>query len=272
MSTHRREFLQVVGGLAAGSLALGRTAGAAAWTRGVAPGGNRPPVGAVAFDAFTLLDFRQLPATAERLFSGQGSRFEELWRTRLFQYSWLRALGGQYRDFEAVSAEAFDFAAGTLRLSPPAAARREYLDTIVQLLPWPEAVPVLTQLRAAGLKLAFLSNLTPGMLAAIGRRTGLDRLMNPPLSTDAVRSYKPDPRAYQLAPEAFRLPKERIAFVAHGGWDAAGAGWFGFPTYWINRTGIPRDELGVAPTATLPSLSALPGLLAGAAGPPGGDR
>jgi 2-haloacid dehalogenase len=87
-----------------------------------------------------------------------------------------------------------------------------------------------------------------------------------------VRSYKPAPRAYQLAPEAFRLPKERIAFVAHGGWDAAGAGWFGFPTYWINRTGIPRDELGVAPTATLPSLSPLPGLLTGAAGPLGGNR
>jgi 2-haloacid dehalogenase len=52
----------------------------------------------------------------------------------------------------------------------------------------------------------------------------------------------------------------------------AGAGWFGFPTYWINRTGIARDELGVAPAATLPSLSPLPGLLASAPGSPGGTR
>ena len=55
--------------------------------------GSVVPVGAVAFDAFTLLDFRQLPATAERLFPGQGARFEEVWRTRLFDYSWLRVLG-----------------------------------------------------------------------------------------------------------------------------------------------------------------------------------
>src|SRR5262249_52990377 len=181
-------------------------------------------------------------------------------------------LGGHYSDFEAVSADAFGFAAAALKLSPSAAARREYLDTLVQLPTWPEVPAVLTQLRAAGLKLAFLSNFTPGMLGTIARRTGLDRLMDAPLSTDAVRTYKPDPRAYQLAVEAFRLPKERIAFVAHGGWDAAGASWFGFRTCWINRAGVPRDELGVTPAATLPSLSALPDEVGAAVPPPTGRR
>lgn len=266
MSTHRREFLQLVGSLAAGGLTAARAPDATAGPE--APRGSGVvAIGGVAFDAFTLLDFRALPATAERLFPGQGARFEELWRTRLFEYSWLPVLGGQYRDFEAVSGDAFGFASAALKLSPPAATRREYLDTLVQLPTWPEAPAVLAQLRAAGLKLAFLSNFTPGMLGSIARRTGLDRLMDAPLSTDAVRSYKPDPRAYQLAVDAFHLPKERIAFVAHGGWDAAGAGWFGFPTYWINRAGIPRDELGVTPLRTLPSLSSLPGEVE-AAGPP----
>jgi len=262
MATHRRKFLQLVGGLAAGGLTAAPVSDAAAGPESQPRGSGKVAIAGVAFDAFTLLDFRQLPAAAERLFPGQGTRFEEIWRTRLFEYSWLRVLGGQYRDFEAVSADAFDFAAAALKLSGSASKRREYLETVVQLPTWPEAVPVLTELRAAGLKLAFLSNFTPGMLAAIARRTGLERLMDPPLSTDAVRSYKPDPRAYRLAVEAFGLPKERIAFVAHGGWDAAGAGWFGFPTFWINRTGIPRDELGVAPVATIPSLSSLPGAVA----------
>ena len=261
MSTGRREFLNCVGGLAAAGFVLG--AGPGVGSRAGAAERVTGPIGGVAFDAFTLLDFRSVPATAERLFPGHGARFEELWRTRLFEYSWLRVLGGHYSDFEAESADAFGFAAATLKLSPSAAARREYLDTLVQLPTWPEAQGVLTQLRAAGLKLAFLSNFTPGMLGAIARRTGLDRLMDAPLSTDAVRSYKPDPRAYQLAVEAFRLPKERIAFVAHGGWDAAGAGWFGFSTYWINRVGISSEELGVSPVATLPSLSPLPAAIAG---------
>ena len=257
MSTGRREFLNCVGGLAAAGFVLGAGAATGAGASERVSG----PVGGVGFDAFTLLDFRALPATAERLFPGQGARFEELWRIRLFEYSWLRVLGAHYRDFDAVSAEAFGFAAAALKLSPSEAARREYLGTLLQLPTWPEVPAVLTQLRAAGLKLAFLSNFTPGMLGSIARRTGLDRLMDAPLSTDAVRSYKPDPRAYQLAVEAFRLPKERIAFVAHAGWDAAGAGWFGFPTYWVNRVGISPEQLGVSPVATLPSLSPLPGLL-----------
>jgi len=129
MSTGRREFLKCVGGLTAAGLVLraGPGSGSPASAQERVPG----PIGGVAFDAFTLLDFRALPATAERLFPGQGVRFEELWRTRVFDYSWLRLLGGHYRDFEAVSADAFGFAAAALKLSPSATARREYLDTVV---------------------------------------------------------------------------------------------------------------------------------------------
>ena len=268
MRKNRREILGLAA-VGAGGLALGSLAGrgrALAAEEGHRPGAAGGPIGGVAFDGFTLLDFRLLPATAERLFPGQGARLEEVWRTRLFDYSWLRALGGQYRDFETVSADAFGFAVSLLKLTPSSEVRQEFLQAVLHLSPWPETIEVLTQLRASGLKLAFLSNFSPRMLAEIGRRTGLDRLMDPPLSTDQVRSYKPDPRAYRLAVDAFGLPRERIAFVAHGGWDAAGAGWFGFPTYWINRAGIPRDELGTVPLATLASLSPLPGLLAGSAG------
>jgi len=258
---NRREMLgMAAGGVALASLVVAGRSRAASPVRGQE--GKPAPIGAVAFDAFTLLDFRQLPARAERLFAGQGARLEEVWRTRLFEYSWLRVLGGQYRDFEALSADAFGYAAALLKLVPSDEARGEFLETVVGLPLWPEAQEVLSRLRASGLKLAFLSNFTPGMLTSIGRRTGLEQLMEPPLSTDAVRSYKPDPRAYRLAVEAFGMPPARIAFVAHGGWDAAGAGWFGFPTYWINRAGIPREELGISPAATLPSLSPLPGLLA----------
>jgi len=261
MKTSRREFMEAVGSVAAGSLVLG--AAGAGQPAGAAPATERSSgrIEAVAFDGFTLLDFRALPQAAERLFPGQGARFEEVWRTRLFDYGWLRVLGGQYRDFEGLSPDAFDFTALLLKLDPTAAARREYLDTLLALQPWPEAAEVLSGLRSAGLKLAFLSNFTPAMLATIGRRTGLDKLMDPPLSTDAVRSYKPDPKAYQLGVRAFGVPKERVAFVAHGGWDAAGASWFGFRTYWINRTGIPLDGLGATPIATLASLAPLQSLV-----------
>jgi 2-haloacid dehalogenase len=45
--------------------------------------------------------------------------------------------------------------------------------------------------------------------------------------------------------------------VAHAGWDAAGAKWFGYPTYWINRLGLTPEELTVFPDATLGNLTEL---------------
>ena len=38
--------------------------------------------------------------------------------------------------------------------------------------------------------------------------------------------------------------------IVTGGWDAAGASWYGFTTFWINRSGQPLEALDVAPTAT----------------------
>jgi 2-haloacid dehalogenase len=32
--------------------------------------------------------------------------------------------------------------------------------------------------------------------------------------------------------------------------DVAGAAWFGYTTFWLNRTGAPADELGASPDGT----------------------
>jgi 2-haloacid dehalogenase len=50
-----------------------------------------------------------------------------------------------------------------------------------------------------------------------------------------------------MATDAFGLKREEIGFVAFAGWDVAGAKWFGYPTFWVNRLDAPAEELGVAP-------------------------
>ena len=57
--------------------------------------------------------------------------------------------------------------------------------------------------------------------------------------------------------DAFRLAREEILFAAFGGWDAAGAKGFGYPTFWVNRLGLPAEELGVVPDAVGGSLTDL---------------
>ena len=41
-----------------------------------------------------------------------------------------------------------------------------------------------------------------------------------------------------------------MLFVSSNCWDAIGATWFGYTTLWINRFGLPLDELGASPTRT----------------------
>ena len=53
------------------------------------------------------------------------------------------------------------------------------------------------------------------------------------LSVDAAQRFKPHPSVYQLAVDATGLPADRIGFVTGNGWDAAGAGAFGFRVAWL---------------------------------------
>ena len=54
--------------------------------------------------------------------------------------------------------------------------------------------------------------------------------------------------AKQLAGSVFfQHKKEEILFVAFAGWDASGAKWFGYPTFWVNRLDSPVEELNAVP-------------------------
>ncbi|MBL8998868.1 MAG: HAD-IA family hydrolase, partial [Gemmatimonadetes bacterium] len=63
------------------------------------------------------------------------------------------------------------------------------------------------------------------------------------LSVEMVQKFKTDPEVYQLGPDAFDLPAREILFVSANSWDACAATWFGYTTFWINRTGQPPEQL-----------------------------
>ena len=236
MEPSRRDFLV----LAAGGLA-------ASCAPSFAGERAKPRYRAVAFDGFPVFDPRPVFALAEEIFPGQGAALGAAWRSRQFEYQWLRALAGRYADFAKATEDALVAAARALRLDLAPDARARLTAAFGRLKAWPDAAPALRTLRDAGVRLAFLSNMTPGMLEAGIANAGLDGLFDHVLSTDAVRTYKPDPRAYRLGLDAFGLEREEILFAAFAGWDAAGAKWFGYPTFWVNRLGSPREELGAAP-------------------------
>ena len=207
-------------------------------------------IDAIAFDAFAVLDPRPITARAESLFPGRGAALVDAWRTRQFEYQWLRALSANYADFWMCSEDALEFAADSMKLDLSPEIRSSMMDSYLQLEAWPDAPQALKELLRTGARLAVLSNATPTILDGGIRRSHLGGVFEQVLSTDAVQTFKPAPRAYRLAVDAFGLSRSRILFVAFAGWDAAGAKSFGFPTYWVNRLNLPMERLGERPDGT----------------------
>jgi 2-haloacid dehalogenase len=251
MSMDRREFIT----LAAGGAAAGVLAAHASRARAESP--RTPRFKAVAFDAFVLLDFRSVTAKADEVYPGKGAELAAEWRLRQFQYTWLRCVAQRYADFWKVTEDALVFATRKLQLDLDDEKRGKLMNTFGELKPWPDVPEALVALRQSGLRLAFLSNFTPRMLQANIVGCGWEEVFEFALSTHQVKSYKPDPRAYQLGIDALQLKKEEILFAAFGGWDAAGAKLFGYPTFWVNRADTPVEELGAKPDATGSTLTDL---------------
>jgi 2-haloacid dehalogenase len=212
-----------------------------------AANGAQTKIKAIAFDGFPIIDPRPVFAKVDEMFPGKGQELSNAWRMRQFEYTWLRTMGGHYVDFWQVTEESLVFAAKMLKIELSADQRGQLMQSYLGLKAWPDVAPALQQLKAAGIRMAFLTNLTDVMLDAVVQNSALEGFFENHLSTDKVRAFKPDPRAYQMGVDAFGLRKEEIAFAAFAGWDAAGAKWFGYPTFWVNRLNLPVEELGVAP-------------------------
>ena len=246
MPFNRREFLN----LGAGSVATGLLV-----TTPLAHAGPKPTIKAIAFDAFTTFDPRPIFALAEELFPNKGAALGNAWRTRQFEYTWLRSVSQRYADFWKVTEDALVFAAHMLQLDLSADKRAQLMAAYLDLKAYPDVRPALESLKHAGIRLAFLSNMTLTMLDAATKNSSLEGMFEFALSTDKVHTYKPDPRAYQMGIDAFGLQRHEILFAAFGGWDAAGAKWFDYPTFWVNRLHLPVEELDAAPDAIGASLT-----------------
>ncbi|MET0792754.1 MAG: haloacid dehalogenase type II [Polyangiaceae bacterium] len=250
----RREFLKLV----TGSAALGVFGSCAATPPKAAP--MSPPtkkIRAICFDLFTLFDPRSVVSVAKSIVPEHAVELCDAWRVRQFEYSWLRVASGQYADFRSVTEDALLFAAKTRGLTFSDSERATLLGAYSKLDLWPDARASLMAWKRAGLRLAPLTNYSPNMLSELLSNAKVDDLFDAQLSTHAIKTFKPDPRAYALGPSTFGLSRAEIAFSAFGGWDAAGARWFGFPTFWVNRLGVPQEVLGPGPDATGPTLTEL---------------
>jgi 2-haloacid dehalogenase len=138
------------------------------------------------------------------------------------------------------------------------ALERENAYALADSLPsWPaftEVPRALARLRAAGWRLAILSNTDPDLLAASRQQIGVPFELS--ITAQEAGSYKPAHGHWQrFFATTHAAPKRHVHVGASAFHDLAPAGEMGLTAVWINRldehTGLPR-------AAELPDLSNLP--------------
>jgi len=174
MPLNRRHMLKVLAG-SAGSLFASPTFAKESQTK---------EIKAVAFDAFPIFDPRPIFKLVETMYPKKGKALNSAWKTRQFEYQWLRALSGKYVDFWQATDDALKFATKQLKINMSDEQHKTIMNSYLNLKPWPDVIPALKSLQDSNIRLSFLSNMTPKMLKTNMHNSRLDNFFEHVISTD----------------------------------------------------------------------------------------
>lgn len=206
----------------------------------------------------TLIDFESMNPLFQRVFGD--ARVMREWLGHLFMYSMTITAAGLYEQF-------FTLGQGLLRMLGDIHGVRVTDSDVEQIrrsmltMPaHPDVEAGLTRLADAGFRLVTLTNspLDPGGRSPL-EHAGLAHFFERQFSVDAVRAYKPAPRAYHLVTQSLRVPPASCFMVAAHLWDTMGAQSCGYTAGLITRPGNALLPVESLPRPNLVA-SDLPGL------------
>ena len=188
---------------------------------------RRPAV--VAFDVMETLASLE-PLRARLTDSGQPPGLLEAWYTRTLRDGMAMSATGDYAGFTEVA----DAALRGLTHYTISDDQVAYVMAGFDELPaFPDALPAVTRLAEAGLRVACLTNGSASFTTSFVERAGLrvDRI----ISVGEVYRWKPASVVYLYAAEVLGVSPDRMALVAAHDWDCHGAKRAGLTTGWVSR-------------------------------------
>ncbi len=203
----------------------------------------------------TLLDMAALDPLFERVFGDASVR--GLWFGQMLQSALVSTVTGAYTTFGKTGLAALEMLARRRGVELSDADRAAVSDGMKQLPAHSEARASLERLRAAGVRLATLTNSTQEVADAQLSGAGLSDLFEQRLSADDVQRLKPAPEPYRMAAERVGVPIDRIRLVAAHSWDIRGALSAGCAAAFVARPGMVLDPLGPEPDVVGADLDAV---------------
>ena len=189
----------------------------------------------------TLLDLAALDPIFQRLFGDVA--FRKVWFTQMLQSALVATVTNAYTNFGATGIAALEMIAARQGVALTEADRQQIRDGMQHLPAHPEVKSSLEKLRAAGLRLATLTNSTQQVAEAQLSNAGLTTYFERILSADSVKRLKPAPEPYHMAAQQLSVGISDIRLIAAHSWDVAGALRAGCAAAFVARPGMVLDPL-----------------------------
>ena len=211
---------------------------------------------AIIFDAYgTLFDVNSAAEKCKNEIGDKWEGFANYWRTTQLEYTWLRSMMNRHKDFWQVTEDSLDKSMKSFKIDP--SMRNELLDLYKILSTFPEVKEVLRNLKKKDYKLAILSNGTPALLNELVTSNNLDNIFDDIFSIEEVKTYKPDPKVYNIPIKKYQIKKDEVAFLSANTWDVSGGGNYGYSSIWVNRNNNIFDNLDYKPKSEVKNLKQL---------------
>ncbi|HEY6311235.1 MAG TPA: haloacid dehalogenase type II [Streptosporangiaceae bacterium] len=190
---------------------------------------RRPAV--VAFNVIeTLMSLEPLRARLTEI--GQPPHLLEAWYTRTLRDGMALSATGDFAAFTDVAAAALR---GLANYSISDEQVAQVMAGLADLPAFPDALPAITTLTDAGVRVACLTNGTPDLTSSFVNRSGLGSLVDRVITVGEVYRWKPAVVVYLYAAEVMGVPPDQMALVAAHDWDCHGAKRAGLTTGFVTR-------------------------------------
>ncbi len=211
---------------------------------------------AIIFDAYgTLFDVNYAAKKCKDKIGDRWESFSNYWRTTQLEYTWLRSLMKNHKDFWQVTEDSLDKSMKVYGIN--SSMRNELLDLYKILSTFKEVPEVLKSLKKKKIKIAILSNGTPGLLNQLVKNNNLENAFDDIFSIEEVKIYKPNSKVYEIPIKKYQIQKNEVAFLSANTWDVSGGGIYGYNSIWVNRNNDIFDNLDYVPKHEIKDLSKL---------------
>lgn len=213
----------------------------------------------IAFDVYgTLIDTRGVIESLQKVVGNKAEAFSQTWRSKQLEYSFRRALMQRYQDFTLCTRDALDYSCLYHQQALSTSQKQALIASYSELPIFADVKMGLSRLKAEGHMLFAFSNGSKKTVEALLVNAGIRAFFEDIVSTDDIKSFKPDPEVYRYFLQTTLATKSNAWLVSANPFDVIGAVSVGMKAAWLTRNERDVfDPWDYEPTISITSIVAL---------------